>query len=186
MSRKGGKLRFTSVKIYDSKWKGFAHWCASQVPTIDPWEAFIQQIAEFLHKLFDDGLQIRTIADYRTTIASSLDMKGRNIGVDVVFSRLLKSVFVDRPVRRNVFPQWDLSIVLTGLRLHPFERTVMADVPLNLLAYNAVFFLALLSGARRGAIHALDHDKTCWSYHYTRVYLNPNPFHMENTQTGSA
>merc|ERR1712121_415777 len=176
-----GKLRTTSLKIYDSKWKLFAQWCESQNPQVDPWEASVRDISEFLHKLFLDGLQVRTIAGYRTAIASSLDLKGRRIGQSKILSKLIQSFYVDRPVCRNVFPQWDLSVVLRGLRSYPFERKRGEEVPLNLLTYKTVFLLALASGARRSEIHALDYSKVRWSEDHNQVYLKPDPFFMAKT-----
>merc|ERR1712121_47109 len=176
-----GKLRTTSLKIYDSKWKLFAQWCDSQNPQIDPWEASVREISEFLYKLFMGGLQVRTIAGYRTAIASSLDLKGAKIGQSKILSKLIQSFYVDRPVRRNVFPQWDLSVVLRGLRSHPFERKKGEEVPLNLLTYKTVFLVTLASGARRGEIHALDYSKIRWSQDHNQVFLKPNPFFMAKT-----
>ena len=131
--------------------------------------------------LFDSGLESRTIAGYRTAIASALDAKGRGVGSNVALSKLIKSFFVDRPVRQNIFPQWDLSIVLAGLRSSPFELKDMSKLELSHLTYKTVFLLMLASGARRGEIHALDFSKLGWSEGKNVVHLKPNPFFMAKT-----
>ena len=170
-----GRLRSTSLKVYDSKWKRFSTWCTENA--IDPWDVSIQNVADFLLSLFEQGLEVRTITGYRSAIASTLGQR-LDVGHDVSLTQLVKSFFVDRPVRQNVFPQWDLSIVLAGLRLAPFEHKNMSSVLLTDLTYKTVFLLTLASGARRGEIHALDHSRTIWSTDKNVVTLRPNPTFM--------
>lgn len=90
-------------------------------------------------------------------------MKGILVGSDDSLSRLVKSFYVDRPVRQNVFPQWEFSVVLSGLRLEPFVLKEMSKVGIDFLTYKTVFLVMLASGAHRGEMHALDYARTSWS-----------------------
>ena len=71
-----GKLRATSVNVYEGRWSIFEHWCSKH--KIHPWRSSIQPIAEFLLHLFDGGkLKVRSIEGYSTAILLSLKLKGR-------------------------------------------------------------------------------------------------------------
>ena len=168
-----GRLRKSSLKIYDSRWKGFAEWCAGRQR--DPWEATVSDIADFLLYLFQEKeLSPRTVEGYRTAIAASLSKKrGSSLGSDPHLSALIQSFFVDRPVESSLLPEWDLSLVLLALTKSPFEEQDMKQVPLKWLAYKTVFLLALASGARRSELHALDVHETAWSEDRSSVTLKP-------------
>ena len=63
-----GKLRQSSLKVYDSRWKGFCMWCSAR--RLSPWHATVQQIVEFLHDIFIKGdLKVRT--RYKSAIATT-------------------------------------------------------------------------------------------------------------------
>ena len=169
-----GRLRGSSLKIYDSRWKGFAEWCAGR--QLNPWEASVADVADFLLYLFEEkGLSPRTVEGYRTAIASSLSKKlGSSLGSDPYLSSLIQSFFVDWLVESNLTPAWDLSLVLLALTKSPFEEKDMNQVPLKWLTYKTVFLLALASGARRSELHALDFHEIAWSEDRSSVTLKPH------------
>ena len=167
-----GKLRDSSLNVYEGRWNIFAKWCARRKS--DPWQSSIQLIADFLLHLFEEGkLKVRTIEGYRAAISGSLKLKGLTVGSDPYLSNLIASFYIDRPVEPNWIPQWDLSIVLSALALPPFEIKDMSSVQLKFLTFKTVFLISLASGARRGEIHALDLSRTRWSDKGHEVFLRP-------------
>ena len=56
-------------------------------------------------------------------------------------------------------PQWDLGLVLSALKLPPFEAAT--EVDLKFVSYKCCFLLALASGRRRSEIHALSVSDSC-------------------------
>ena len=75
-----GKLRQSSLKLYDSRWKGFCTWCSAR--RLSPWHVTVQQqIAEFLHDLFIKGdLRVSTIEGYKLAIVATLKARAMNVG----------------------------------------------------------------------------------------------------------
>ena len=118
----------------------------------------IQQMAEFLHDLFQKGdLKLRTIERYKSAIAATLKARGVNVGTKPHIYRLISNFYTDRPVEINLVPSLDLTIVLDALTKLPFGLQDMASIELKFLTFKTVFLLSLASGARQGEIHALDH-----------------------------
>ena len=104
---------------------------------------------------------------------ASLKLSGVAVGTNSFLSDLIASFYIDRPIERNLIPQWDLSVVLDALTRHPFESRDMNSIQLKFLTLKTVFLLALASGARRGEIHALDVTRTRWSQDGYEVTLRP-------------
>ena len=48
-----GKLRTSSVKVYDTRWNFFADWCEKR--HLEPWKSSIATIAAFLLHLFEES-----------------------------------------------------------------------------------------------------------------------------------
>ena len=175
-----GRLRASSLKVYDTRWASFSGWCTSK--NLDPWKATVQQIADFLLDLFNRGkVKVRTIEGYRSAISSTLKLRGRSVGTDPFLSGLIGSFYTDRPVEPSLIPKWDLALVLSGLTKWPFESKDMSTVSLTHLTYKTVFLLSLASGARRGEIHALDLSLLRWSEDGHSVTLRPRVGFMAKT-----
>ena len=149
--------------------------------TGSPWHVSVQQLADFLLSLFEEGkLKVSTIEGYKSAISSTLKVRGVNLGTDPFLCGLVNSFYTDRPVERNLAPRWDLSVVLNALTKPPFEPRDMASVELKFLAYKTVFLLSLATGARRGEIHALDLLR--WSSDGNDVFLRPRVGFVSKTQ----
>jgi hypothetical protein len=58
--------------------------------------------------------------------------------------------------QKRLVPQWDLGLVLSALKLPPFEPATEVDI--KFVSYKCCFLLALASGRRRSEIHALELD----------------------------
>jgi hypothetical protein len=72
-------------------------------------------------------------------------------GSDEFISLLVKNVSLECPRQRVLIPSWNLSLVLSALKSHPFE--LAEEVDIKLLSYKCCFLLALASGRRRSEIH---------------------------------
>ena len=155
--------RFSSRRVYESRWTIFESWCKqSQVEFEKP---TLSSIADFLTYLFNEkALKSTTIAGYRTAIADHLGPAGIEISHSFELNRLIASFHRDRPMKDRNIPSWDLSLVLLALTKAPFEP--LKDAPLKILTFKTVFFMTLASGRRRGEVHSwsfrsLKH-KSCW------------------------
>ena len=169
-----GKLRKSSLKVYDVRWKSFSKWCEEH--HIQAWKVTIPQIAEFFLYLFTEkNLSPRTVEGYRSAIASTLSkVLDLDIGSDPNLSSLIASFYTDRPIGNRSLPEWDLNLVLSTLRKPPFENPEHPElVKLKFWTWKTCFLLMLASGARRSEIHALDPDRIQWSEDRTSVTLRP-------------
>ena len=71
--------RSSSNSNYEPAWGKWAGWCAEK--KIDPFCSNISQILEFLSQLFQNGLQCRTINNYRSAISAFHDhIQGKPAG----------------------------------------------------------------------------------------------------------
>jgi hypothetical protein len=70
-----------------------------------------------LSDLFNEGLQYRTIAGYRSMLSAVLPhYENVTIGQHPHIIRLLKGVFNSRPPKVKLLPEWDLDMVLKMLQ----------------------------------------------------------------------
>jgi hypothetical protein len=60
--------RKCTQKDYSCKFRKFNSWCSRR--EVDPYNASLTDAAEFLTEPFSEGLQYRTIADYRSMLSS--------------------------------------------------------------------------------------------------------------------
>ena len=161
-----------SQKVYETKWNYFMEWCEQS--DISPYHASTQQVAEFLLKLFEDGLAVNTIKGYRSALSKPLKLHNDiNISEDIIISDLIASFEHERPPGKNVFPKWNLVLVLEALIKQPFEPIHLSS--LKMLTFKTVFLIALASGARCGEIHALDVKQIIHEGKWQKVTLKPNP-----------
>ena len=62
-----GKLRQSSLKVYNYRWNGFCTWRSAR--KLLPWHATMQQLAHFLHDLFQERkLEVCMIERYKSTL----------------------------------------------------------------------------------------------------------------------
>ena len=151
--------RESSLRLYQSHWKSFCSWCDER--DTDPATASVQDIADFLVYLFEvRKLAPRTIANYRTAIASTLgSIDDVPISIHPCLSQLIKSFKISRPVQRPRVPEWDLSKVLRRLRSSDFEPPKWETVQdKTRCTWKTIFLLALASSSRRGELQALSRD----------------------------
>ena len=150
-----------SRAVYDSKWRIFAGWCRDR--SVDPFQISVHELAEFFLFLFHEkGLNPRTIKGYRSAISSTISSCGSRSEItnSAEITSLIRSFQLERPPKRKIAPQWNLSLVLQALVKPPFEP--IHSIELKFLTLKMVFLVALASGRRRSEIHALCYD----SHHF--------------------
>ncbi len=87
--------------------------------------------------------------------AYHIPLGGMSLGRDPLVSRFLHGTLRLRPAAHTRVPTWDLTIVLQGLSLAPFE-------PLEeFLTLKALFLLAISSLKRIGDLQALSVVPSC-------------------------
>ena len=125
----------------------------------------------------DKNLNPRTIYGYRSAISGTLKSLGRDdIPESGEISSMMRSFGLERPPKRKLLPNWNLSIVLKALLKPPFEP--IATCSLRYLTWKTTFLVALASGRRRSEIHALcfdsDHFKQNQDQTILKLYPDPN------------
>lgn len=141
---------------YSNKFEKFCSWCDQQ--QIDPYNASLSQVADFLVHLFDSGLQYRTISGYRSMLSAILPPIGNfQVGQHPHISRLLKGVFHSRPPKVKLLPEWDLDLVLKMLENKPFEP--LHEISLKLLTFKTIFLTAITTFRRCSDLQSLRIDR---------------------------
>jgi hypothetical protein len=115
----------------------------------------VQQLAVFFVHLFEDkGLLPSTIKGYRSSITCTLTISGgTDFSNNEFLSLLITNFDLERPKQKRLVPQWDLGLVLSSLKLPPFEPATEVDI--KFVSYKYCFLLALVPGRRRSEIHAV-------------------------------
>jgi hypothetical protein len=161
--------------VYDDKWTIFCNWCSEKA--VDPFQIPVQQLADFLIFLFEEKRSSpSTIKGYRSTISRTSHLSGSPyFGSDEFISLLVKNVSLECPRQRVLIPSWNLSLVFSALKSHPFEPAEEVDI--KFLSYKCCFLLALASGRRRSEIHAFSTSDYClrFSRDKSSVTLLTNP-----------
>ena len=129
---------------------------------------------------------ISTIRGYRSAIAAI--HKGFDDGTCVTtapcLGNLVRALFLKRPPSRKLLPSWSLPAVLEALSKPPFEP--LAEATLRNLTIKTVFLVAIASGQRRSALHALSTAPGHVRWERTGVQLIPNPSYIAKNQTASS
>ena len=150
---------------------------------MQPRSASISRIADFLIALFDKGRSISTLRGYRSAIAA-VHYDGVSVSNSSSLANLLKALFVQRPPARKLLPSWSLPAVLEALSKPPFEP--LAEASLRNVTVKTVFLVAIASGQRRSALHALSAAPGHIRWEPGGVRLLPNPTYIAKNQTASS
>ena len=172
------------MKDLDSKLELFFKWCNDF--TCDPYSASLGQVADFLIFLFDKGLAISTIRGYRSAFASCHRgfQDGSSISESSILTNLCKSFFLKRPPEKTLLPAWSLPVVLRALAEAPFEP--LHKVSLHCLAIKTAFLVAIASGQRVSALHALAIEPGHVRWEPAGVRLVPRPNFIAKNQSPSS
>ncbi|CAG2193457.1 unnamed protein product [Mytilus edulis] len=157
-------------------------WCSEK--EIDPFQISVQQLADFLIHLFEEkGLSPSTIKGYRSAISRTIQLSGGpDFGNNEFISLLVKNFTLERPRQRVLIPSWNLSLVLSALKTHPFEPAEKVEI--KFLSYKCCFLLALASGRRRSEIHAFSTADYCLRFNRDKssVTLLTDPAFLAKNQ----
>lgn len=150
---------------------------------MEPRSASISRIADFLIAIFDKGRSISTIRGYRSAIAA-VHTDGVSVSNSQTLGKLIRALFLQRPPTRKLLPSWSLPKVLEALAKPPFEP--LAEASLRDVTIKTVFLLAIASGQRRSALHALSAAEGHIRWEPGGVRLIPNPSYIAKNQTMSS
>ena len=143
-------------------------------------------MADFLISLFDEGLALATIRSHRSAIGAVHRgfSDGSSVSSSEFISRIVQACFRQRPPARRLVPAWDLPCVLQALARPPFEP--MAGASLKLVSVKTAFLLAVASGQRRSALHALSLAPGHVRWERGGVRLVPAPGFIAKNQLASS
>ncbi len=105
----------------------------------------VGSVLEFLQDKFSAGAAATTLRVYVAAIPARRDSDDVPLGRHRLVSCFMRGVKCLRPVRPPSFPSWDLSVVLKGLLVPPFEPLESASLayevrslpsPLNIRAHS--------------------------------------------------
>ncbi len=139
-------------KLYSSKWKIFESWCLAHA--VDPVSCPISPVLEFLLEKLAAGAAVSTLRVYVAAIAARRERYEIPLGRHRTVSACMHGVRRLRPVHLIGVPSWDLSTVLVGLMVAPFEP--LESAPEHILTLNVTLLLAL---KRVGDLQALSVSK---------------------------
>ncbi len=161
-------------KLYALTWKVFTSWCSDH--QLDPVNCPVSTVLEFLQDRFTAGLAPSTLKVYVVAISAyHIPLGGMSMGKDPLVSHFLRGTLRLRPAARTRVPTWDLTIVLQGLSLAPFEP--LEEVPTKFFTLKALFLLAISSLKRIGDLQALSVGLSCLEFApgMVKAFLHPRP-----------
>ena len=171
--------RSSTRRVYGARWSNFCDWCKSQQE--DPVKATTPLIAQYLNYLFTTKkLSPRTIEGYKTAIADFLKFHSEeDFNKNSILIKLIRSFKKECPRPQNVFPKWDLAMVLNFLTQSPFEPLAQAD--LKFLTWKTVFLVTLAMAARASEVHALSFADLAFEDNYKFAVVQPIPEFIAKT-----
>ncbi len=160
-------------KLYSSKWGVFESWCLTRA--IDPVNCPVGPVLEFLQERLTAGAAATTLRVYVAAIAAQRELDEIPLGRHRLVSAFMRGARRLRPVRPTAVPSWDLSVVLEGLVMAPFEPLELASD--RILTLKVVLLLALTSLKRVGDLQAFSVSETCMDFSpgLVKVTLRPRP-----------
>ena len=157
VSREASKLIIKSRRSsfnsnYESFWGKWAAWCAER--KYDSFCCKINQILEFLSQLFQNGLQYRTIDNYRSAISAFHDLiQGKPVGEHPRICYLVAGVFNSRPPQVRYCFIWNVQTVIDFIKSE-WEKN--EDLPDTYFTFKITMLLALTSAFRVLGLEHLD------------------------------
>lgn len=145
--------RPSTLKTYDSRVSRFIKWSLDR--ETDPTTASLAEVSDFLTTLFQEGLQVSTVRNYRSAIAAVHKgfSDGSTIGSNSAILHLLRGMGNSRPPKKKLCPAWSINDILHSLTKPPYEP--IHDSRLPDLTKKTLFLIAASSARRRSCLHAL-------------------------------
>ncbi len=160
-------------KLYSSKWGVFESWCLARA--IDPVNCPVGPVLEFLQERLTARAAATTLRVYIAAIAAQRELDEIPLGRHRMVSAFMRGVRRLRSVRPMAVPSWDLSVILEGLVMAPFEPLESASE--WILTLKVTLLLALTSLKRVGDLQAFSVSETCMDFApgLVKVTLRPRP-----------
>jgi hypothetical protein len=171
-----------SEEIYQCKWDIFVKWCNEKGIIIE--NVAVQDLAEFINFQFEQGKAISTIKGYITAVVGTLqvtDATNKFTANDLVLSQMLRSFYIERPIRNNAAPKWNLAMVLYALTKHPFEPCLEVK-SIDIISRKTFFLILLATAKRRGHIYNLDYDQLSFAEDKKSISIGVFPEFIAKTE----
>ena len=140
-------------QVYHAQWSAFCSWCSGR--DIHPINSSVNDIVLFLQHSLDKGLAVSTLKVYCAAITFYRGkVEGFSVKSHPVIATWFKGATRLRPPVKDVFPKWDLQLVLNALMEKPYEP--LGEASLEALTKKTVFLLAITSAARSSELQAVD------------------------------
>ena len=103
-----GAWRGGTQSAYNSAWTKWVGWCGLR--QIDPFDALVADVVNFLSWMFDAGFEHSTINGHRSAISAY------KVGQHDLVVRVMDGVFNGRPPKPRYTETWDVAQVLDHIR----------------------------------------------------------------------
>jgi hypothetical protein len=114
--------------VYNTAWERWTSWCNAR--EIDPLQASLANITQFLTDLFGQGLQYSTINGYRSAMSAiHPPIDDHPVGQHPIITQIMAGVFNKRPPMPKYNKTWEVSTVLEHVKsLGPNESLTMKEL----------------------------------------------------------
>ena len=173
--------RASTQTAYAGPWKKWCSWCDRQ--KINPVQATVGQIANFITSRLELGLEYTTLNSYRSAISAyHPEVDGVKVGKHPMITQLLRGVFNRKPPKPRYIETWDVNIVLG------YIKDMGINLSLKELTLKLTMLLALTTVARTSELHKLDPnwmlDKgDCVIFHIVELTKTKRPSKPQLTLT---
>lgn len=136
---------------YAGPWKKWCGWCGTK--QIDPFQATVGDVANFLTEQLGKGLQYSTLNCYRSAISAyHPEIDGHKAGQHPLIIQLLKGAFNRKPPQPRYTDTWDVDVVLKYLKTMGDNDSLSRKDP----TLKLVMLLALVTVSRSSELNKLN------------------------------
>ena len=120
----------SSTTNFESAWDQWTSWCNER--QVNPFQAPVNFIINFLSKKFDKVLQYKTLNCLRSPISAyHFLINGMSVGKHLKVCALLAGTFNQRPSQPRYVFLWDVAIVLQYIRNQWYNSSSLNDADLT-------------------------------------------------------
>ena len=146
--------RESLITNYESSFQKWVSWCSEG--QVNPFQANLKDILNYLAYLFQEGYQYRTINSHRSAISAyHPHIDGRPVGEHPKLCDLLAGAFNQRPPQPRYTFIWDVDVVLKFIKSNMGNDLDLSEGD---LAHKLTALLALAAAQRVSAIQHLNID----------------------------
>lgn len=164
-----GSRKLVTRRIYSKVWNCFSQWCRDKEVSYPS----VPVVLEFLQAGVDQGISPNTL---RVQIAALSVFLDQRLALEPLIKRFLLARERVTPVRMNVFPPWNLSLVLEALTKAPFEPA--QEISVKFLTLKLAFLLAITTARRVSDLQALSVKEPFLLILEDRVVLRQDPLYL--------